>query len=92
MSTTRKAHASNLNYSKRYLGHTYISSKCEVSQLLSEFTNNDVPFESFVLKAAQKAFSSAVNSKALDIKTVYSVDKQTTFVGIKDLRVGEIAA
>ena len=42
------------------LAHAYISKPCDVSVIIKDF--KDVPFESFVLKAAAKAFNDTVNN------------------------------
>ena len=47
---------------KRYVAHTYMSSKCDVTAVtaqLKEMSEESVTFESFLLKAASRAFSKA---------------------------------
>lgn len=54
--------ASNIANQKRYAAHTYMSSKCDVTAIaaqLQEMNEDSVSFESFLLKAASRAFSKA---------------------------------
>lgn len=41
---------------KRYVAHTYVSTKCDVTALQKQTKSFGVSFESFVVKAAAKAF------------------------------------
>jgi len=81
--------AQNIGSSKRLLGHAYITSKVNVSATKEGFFA-EVPFESFVLKAAQKAFKNAVNDLELDISRVHGHDSKSLYVHVDDLRVGQL--
>ena len=51
--------AQTMHHQKRYVAHTYMSSKCDVTSIDKqiEATGGAAGFESYVLKAASKAFS-----------------------------------
>jgi len=54
--------AQSIANQKRYVAHTYMSSKCDVTAItaqLEAMQDESVSFESFLLKAAAKAFSKA---------------------------------
>ena len=54
--------AQNIANQKRYAAHTYMSSKCDVTTVaaqLEALKDESVTFESFLLKAAAKAFGKA---------------------------------
>ena len=64
-----------------------MSSKADVSIIAKDF--GDVSFESFILKAAQKAFSKAVNDMDLSVSTVKGAEVKMVS-GVNKLRVGQI--
>jgi len=72
------------------LAHAYISKPCDVSVIIKDF--KDVPFESFVLKAAAKAFKDVVNNEKLTISRVKSVEDRHYVANANDLRVGQFAS
>jgi hypothetical protein len=75
------------------LAHSYMSSKCDVSAIMSQFP--EVPLESFVLKAAQKAFTKVVGEQDLTVTRVnYSAEStdKNSFNNMNEMRVGEISS
>lgn len=52
--------ADALNYSKRMLGHTYMSSAVDMSEIARSFP--DMPTEAFVIRAAAKAFQRTIST------------------------------
>jgi len=80
----------NIAEAKKLLAHSYMSTKTDVSVILKEFP--DVPLDSFVMKAAQKAYSKMVDSS--QALTVQRVDNGTVhaYPNVKELRVGQITA
>ena len=74
------------------LAHSYMSTKCDVSAIITEFP--DVPLQSFVMKAAQKAFTKVVSQEDLTVSRVNyqtnSMTNRTTLNNINELRVGQI--
>ena len=57
-----QATADTIQYSKRMLGHSYMSSNVDMTSIAEAFAG--VPVESFVMRAAAKAFRAAVDSDA----------------------------
>jgi hypothetical protein len=75
------------------LAHSYMSSKCDVSAIMAQFP--EVPLESFVLKAAQKAFTKVVGEQDLTVTRVnYSLEStdKNSFNNMNEMRVGEISS
>lgn len=68
------------------LAHAYISVPCEVTKIIKEF--KDVPLESFVFKAASKAFKDTVNKNKLSISRVHAIEKRSVVENVHELRVG----
>jgi len=59
--------ADSISYQKRYVAHTYMSSKCDVSTIVKRIEanpENSVSFESYLLKAAAKAFKIVAEEQA----------------------------
>ena len=81
--------AKSLSFAKSMLAHAYITKPCDVSVILKEF--KDVPLESFVMKAAAKAFKETVNTEKLTIKKVNSLEDRKSVSSANDLRVGQFA-
>jgi len=68
------------------LAHAYISKSCDVSAIIKDF--KDVPFESFLMRAAAIAFRDTVNNEKLTISHVKSVEERHMVANANDLRVG----
>jgi hypothetical protein len=71
------------------LAHAYITKPCDVSAIVKDF--KDVPFDSFVFKAAAKAFKETVNNEKLTISRVKTIDDKHFVDNANDLRVGQFA-
>ena len=54
MSSERRELAASLNHAKSMLGHSYMSSMVDMTQIASTFSGT--PVDAFVIKAAAKAF------------------------------------
>lgn len=52
---------------KRYVAHTYLSCRTDVSTIVSQMEGNDISFESYVLKAASKSFHKVFPDEASSI-------------------------
>ena len=91
--------ASSLNYSKRMLGHTYMSSSIDMTQIATNFA--DTPTDAFVIRAAAKAYQATITSRddvmkgeettTLNVSRVMSHSERVTYIGVEDLRIGQIA-
>ena len=57
--------AASLSATKRWSGLAYMSSKSEVTQIKEEFPGVEVG--SFVVKAAQKAFTAVFEAESVDV-------------------------
>lgn len=84
----------NFKEAKKMLAHSYMTTKCDVSAIKSEFP--EVPLESFVMKAAQKAFTKVVGEQDLTVSRVnYSATESAnkhSCNNMDELRVGEISS
>lgn len=84
-----QATADTIQYSKRMLGHSYMSSNVDMTSIAEAFAG--VPVESFVMRAAAKAFRAAVDSDAeVNVSKVVAHGSSMTYIGVQDLRVGQI--
>ena len=72
------------------LAHAYISAPCEVSKIIKDF--KDVPLESFIFKAASKAFRDTVNKNKVTISRVHTVENRSVYENTQDLRIGQFAS
>lgn len=68
------------------LAHAYISKPCDVSVILKDFKG--VPLDSFVFKAAAKAFKETVSKEKLTISRINSLVDRQSYANANDLRVG----
>ena len=83
--------AASLKHAKQMLGHSYMSSTVDMTTISVKFA--DVPVDAFVIRAAAKAFRSAMNTnEVLNVSQVLSHKRRVTYLGVGDLRVAEIAA
>jgi hypothetical protein len=57
---------------KRYVAHTYMSSKCDVSNITKQIkaAGDAVSFESFLVKAAAKAFRNVLPEGSAHVSRV----------------------
>lgn len=65
-----------------------MSSKAEVTIIAKEFSG--VPIDSFVIKAAQKAFKHVAKTDNLNVKRIHDHDNSATYFNVQDLRIGEL--
>jgi hypothetical protein len=79
--------ADSLLHAKQILAHSYITSTVDVTAIATSF--KDVPFDSFVYKAAAKAFKETVNAHTLSIQRIHSLEKRDIFANATDLRVSQ---
>ena len=63
--------AQSLSQTKRYSGLSYMSSKSEVTQIATDFSQ--VSFDLFLMKAAQKAFTKVFETETLSVVKVDSL-------------------
>jgi len=71
------------------LAHSYLTTPCDVSAILKNV--KDVPLDSFVTKAASKAFKDTINTDSLSITRVNSLTDRKTNDNAQNLRVNEFA-
>lgn len=71
------------------LAHAYITSTVDVTAIATAF--KDVPFDSFVCKAAAKAFKEALNGETLSISRINALESREVFANAGDKRVGQFA-
>ena len=57
-----KAALDNISHAKRYLAHSYMSAKCDVSELLKTYSTQSV--DAFIMKAAQKSYTRVVDKES----------------------------
>ncbi len=51
-----------------------------------------MPTDAFVIRAAAKAYSAAINpNESLNVSRVMSHSERVTYLGVEDLRIGQIA-
>jgi len=63
--------ADSLNYSKRMIAHTYMSSSVDMTEIATTFA--DTPADAFVIRAAAKAYRAAINpTESLNVSRVMS--------------------
>ena len=85
------AAADTIQYSKRMLAHSYMSSSVDMSAIVKDF--DSVPVDAFVIRAAAKAYRSAVASEGeLNVNRMVKHGSHVTYTGVQDLRVGQISA
>jgi len=70
---------------KKYLAHSYMSTKVDVSVILQEFPN--VALDSWVMKAAQKAFKKTISPEPLTIQR-----EEHAYPNADELRVGQLVS
>lgn len=71
------------------LAHAYITTPVDVSEIIKSF--KDVPLDSFVSKAASKAFKDIINNDKLSISRVHSLLDRKTTDNAQNLRLSEFA-
>ena len=52
--------ADSLHYSKRMIGHSYMSSMVDMTAIANTF--KDMPADAFVIRATAKAYKATINS------------------------------
>lgn len=83
--------ADSLHSAKRMLGHSYMSSMVDMTQICSDFAS--VPVDAFVIRAASKAYKATIDSEGpLNVSRVFSHGKRVSYVGVEDLRVNQIVS
>lgn len=84
--------ADSLHYSKRMIGHSYMSSMVDMTQIASDF--KDMPTDAFVIRAAAKAYKATISSEIdepLNVSRVFTHGQRVAYLGVQDLRVGQIS-
>ena len=84
--------ADSLHHSKRMLAHSYMSSKADMTMIRETFS--DTPVDSFVIRAAAKAFKATLAQSAdepLNVSRVVRHGERIAYYGVQDLRVGQLA-
>ena len=82
--------ADSLYHAKRMLGHSYMSSKADMTAIVNKFA--DTQLDAFVMRAAAKAFNATIGpGETLNMSRVFSHGQKITYTGVQDLRVGQIA-
>ena len=81
--------AAAIGHSKSMLAHSYMSSLVDMTTIAQQFS--DTPVDAFVIRAAAKAFKT-VSSEPLNVSRVFTHGRTMTYLGVQDLRVGQIAA
>ena len=81
--------AETLYSTKRYNGQAYMSSKSEVTQITTDFSQ--VSFDLFLMKAAQKAFTKIFEVDTLSVVKVDSLTDQTIYRRVEEFRIGQLA-
>ena len=75
MSSERRELAASLNHAKSMLGHSYMSSMVDMTQIASTFAGT--PVDAFVIKAAAKAFRKTMAEEIgdqLNVSRVFNHD------------------
>jgi hypothetical protein len=81
-----KQNAISGSHAKSKLAHSYISTSCEVTNIVKNF--KDVPFDSFIFKAVTKAFRDTINKRNLSISRVHSASKKENYNNTNDISLG----
>ena len=64
-----------------------MSSSIDMTQIATDFA--DMPTDAFVIRAAAKAYSEAINpNESLNVSRVMSHSERVTYLGVEDLRIG----
>ena len=71
------------------LAHAYITTPVDVSEIIKSF--KDVPLDSFVSKAASKAFKDIINNDKLSISRVHGLLDRKTTDNAQNMRLSEFA-
>ena len=78
--------AEQIGFAKKMLAHTYMSTKTDVTAICKDFA--EVPFEAFVVKAAQKAFQMVLadgdSRSVVNVVRVTGLGKQTLYARVQD--------
>lgn len=82
----------NIAEAKRMLAHGYMSSKMDVSQILADFPDSSL--DSWVMKAAQKAYAKAVDGeqKVTVQRVDYDSEAVHAYHNVHEMRVGHLVA
>lgn len=72
--------ADSLNYSKRMLGHSYMSSMVDMTQIASAFS--DTPTDAFVIRAAAKAYTATISEEPLNVNRVFTHGRRVAYLGV----------
>lgn len=94
MNDDLRSMADSLHDSKRMIAHSYISSSVDMTSIVKSFA--EVPTDAFVIRAAAKAFKAVIAAAddaeaRLNVSRVFSHGKRVTYLGVDELRIGEIA-
>ena len=84
--------ADSFNYSKRVVGHSYISSMVDVTEVCTTF--KDVSMDAFVIRAAAKAYQATIASssdESLSVSRVFGHNDRVTYTDVQNLRVAQIS-
>lgn len=84
--------AEQIGYAKKMLAHSYMSTKSDVSAICKDFA--EVPFEAFVVKAAQRAFQVVLaegdSSSPVNVARVTGLGKQTLYARVQEQRLNQL--
>lgn len=80
--------AISLEDAKRVLGHSYMSSKAEVTAITESFA--EVPLTSFVIKASQQAYKHVTKEQGVSVKKVDDHENSATIANVQNFRVGQL--
>ena len=77
----------SLHHAKRMLGHSYMSSKADMTAIVNQFS--DMQLDAFVMRAAAKAFNATIGpGEPLNISRVFGHERKVTYTGVHEMRVG----
>ena len=69
------------------LGHSYMSSMADMTEITNSFP--ETPVDAFVIRAAAKAFKTAISSEeTLNVSRVFDHNQRVSYLGVQDLRIG----